>query len=202
VQKPFSQACENNKGPILSQLERFLPADCELLEVGSGTGQHAVFFAGRLPRVVWQTSDLPERHADIRQWIGTAALANLREPLALDVRNTPWPVRRAGAVFSANTAHIMGWPAVAAFVAGVGEILEPGGPFCLYGPFRSGGSFTASSDAQFDLWLKQRDPESGIRNFEDVDALARGAGLESVANVSMPANNRFLVWRKPCRQSP
>jgi len=195
VQKPFSQACENNKRPILEVLRRHLAGARHVLEIGSGTGQHAVFFAEQLPHLVWQTSDQREHHAGIRQWLEAAGLANVLPPAELEVATRPWPVARADAVFSANTAHIMSWVRVEAFVAGVGELLRGGGVFCLYGPFNYGGRYTSESNARFDAWLGARDPASAIRDFEAVDALAAAAGLRLVEDNALPANNRLLVWR-------
>jgi hypothetical protein len=195
MDKPFSQACENNKQPILAVLRRHFGGVREVLEIGSGTGQHAVFFAARLPHLVWQTSDVLENHPGINAWIDGAAVGNVRRPLALDVTAQPWPLGTTGAVFSANTAHIMSWPAVETMIAGVGAVLVPGGVFCLYGPFNYNGEFTSESNARFDKSLRLRDPASGIRDFEKVDALARAAGLELVEDQAMPANNRTLVWR-------
>jgi cyclopropane fatty-acyl-phospholipid synthase-like methyltransferase len=195
MQKPFSQSCENNKRPILEVLRRHLADARQLLEVGSGTGQHAVFFAEQLPQLVWQTSDRREHHAGIRQWIEAAGLHNVLPPLELEVIARPWPVARADAVFSANTAHIMSWAMVEAFVAGVGELLRGGGVFCLYGPFNYGGAYTSASNERFDAWLAARDPASAIRDFEAVDALAAAAGLRLVEDNPMPANNRLLVWQ-------
>jgi len=202
--KPFSQACENNKRPILMVLERHLGTVRRtvrrtvrhVLEIGSGTGQHAAFFAPRLPHLIWQTSDRRENHDGIRLWIDEAGCANLRAPLDLDVTVRPWPIDKTEAVFSANTAHIMSWPIVEEFVAGVGDVLDAGGLFCLYGPFNYGGTYTSDSNARFDDMLRQHDPLSAIRDFEAVDALATVAGLRLVEDNAMPANNRLLVWRK------
>jgi len=196
MQKPFSQSCENNKLPILAVLRRHLEATRHVLEIGSGTGQHAVFFAAQLPHLVWQPSDEIVNLPGIRQWVREADLPNLREPLELDVQTGPWPVDATDAVFSANTTHIMSWPAVQDFIRGVGDRLSSGGVFCLYGPFNYGGAYTSESNARFDEWLRQRDPQSAIRHFEEVDKLATQAGLHLIEDNQMPANNRLLVWRK------
>ena len=193
--KPFSQACENNKRPILEVLQRRLGDVSSVLEIGSGTGQHAVFFAEQLPHLQWRTSDLVENHVAIRQWIDDAKLPNVLAPVALDVTEPHWPIGPVPAVFSANTAHIMAWPVVQAFLQGVGRVLAPGGLFLLYGPFNYEGGYTSESNARFDEWLAQRDPESAIRHFEDVERESRTAGLSLVEDVAMPANNRLLVWR-------
>ncbi len=194
--RPFSEACEQNKDPILSVLrERF--HDCrQVLEIGSGTGQHAVYFGAHLPHLIWQPSDLPEYHAGIRAWLAEAQLANVRAPLALNVNDPLWPVDAVDAVFSANTTHIMGYPEVARMFAGIGQRLAPGGVFALYGPFNYAGNYTSESNARFDRWLKARDRKSGIRNFEDLDALANDQGMRLDHDYPMPANNRTLVWKK------
>jgi len=196
MEKPFSQACENNKGPILAVLARHLHGVREVLEIGSGTGQHAVFLAAHLPHVSWQTSDRQTNHEGIRAWIDDEGPANVRPPLDLDVTIQPWPVARAEAVFSANTAHIMSWPMVEEFICGVGRLLPEGGLFLLYGPFSYDGVHTSESNARFDLSLKARDPAMGVRDFRDVDALAVKAGMVLVEDNAMPANNRLLVWRR------
>jgi len=194
--KPFSESCEQNKQPILAVLREALAEARTVLEIGSGTGQHAVFFARELPQVSWYTSDQLEYHPGITAWLEEAALANVHGPFELDTRQGEWPALQIDAVFSANTAHIMDWPAVQAMFAGVGRLLPPGGLFCLYGPFNYGGRYSSESNARFDAWLRQRDPASGVRDFDDLDALARAAGLELQRDYEMPANNRTLVWRK------
>lgn len=196
MEKPFSQACENNKRPILGVLQQAFAQVDRVLEIGSGTGQHAVFFAEAMPWLIWQPSDRAENLPGIRAWCEAAALPNLRQPLTLDVAAAPWPDAGFDAVFSANTAHIMSWQAVELFVAGVGALLLSGGVFCLYGPFNYAGRYTSASNAQFDAWLKERDPLSGVRDFEALDALAHSAGLILAADHPLPANNRALVWRK------
>jgi SAM-dependent methyltransferase len=197
--KQFAEACERNREPILAVLRRELDGCRRVLEIGSGTGQHAVYFARHLPDVVWQPSDRAECHASIRAWIDEAGLSNVAPPLELDVERTPWPVDAADAVFSANTAHILAWEAVEAMIRGVARVLVPGGRFCLYGPFSFGGRHTAESNERFDEWLKARDPRSGVRDFGDLDRVASEAELEFVADHPMPANNRLLVWAKPAR---
>ena len=196
MSKPFSQACLNNRQPILDVLLQYFGEVDQVLEIGSGTGQHAVFFAEHMPWLRWQPSDRAEHLDGIRAWRTEAALPNLAAPLELDVARQPWPLDAVPAIFSANTVHIMGWPEVEAFIPAVGARLPPGGLFCLYGPFNYGGNYTSPSNAQFDGWLKQRDARSGIRDFEAVDALADAAGLTLLADHAMPANNRCLVWRK------
>lgn len=195
MDKPYSQACENNRDPILRVLRRHLAGAGQVLEIGSGTGQHAVYFARALPHLVWQPSDLEEAHAGIRAWAAEARLPNLEPPLVLDVGAPRWPIDATDAVFSANTAHIMSWAMVEGMFAGVGRVLRRDGPFCLYGPFRYHGH-AAAGNARFDLMLRRRDPDSGLRDFEDLDALATAAGLRLVEDNEMPVNNRLLVWHR------
>ena len=197
MNKPYAESCEQNRGPILEVLRLYLRDRYTLLEIGSGTGQHAVYFAPEFPHLLWQTSDITDNHAGIRQWIAEAGCANALDPIALDVNQPDWPEPGYEAVFSANTAHIMDWDSVQAMFAGVGRVLNPGGVFLLYGPFNYGGKYTSESNARFDHWLKRRDPQSGIRNFDDLDRLAVAAGMELLADHPMPANNRTLVWHKP-----
>ncbi|HEY4531390.1 MAG TPA: DUF938 domain-containing protein [Luteimonas sp.] len=197
--KPHAPACERNRDPILEVLLRHFADRRHVLEIGSGTGQHAVHFAEAMPWLRWQASDVAGHLPGIRAWLDDAGLANTPAPLALDVADLPWPTVPADAVFTANTLHIMGWPAVEDFFRGVGDVLRgvPGGTLVAYGPFNYGGAFTSDSNRDFDGWLKARDPRSGIRDFGEVDALARGAGLALVDDIAMPANNRCLVWRAP-----
>jgi cyclopropane fatty-acyl-phospholipid synthase-like methyltransferase len=192
-----SEACERNKGPILAVLRSELAASRAVLEIGSGTGQHAVHFATHLPHLLWQPSELPENLAALAERIALEGRVNLRAPLALDVRTADWGVAHVDAVFSANTLHIMSWSDVQHFFRGVGGVLGAEGVLCVYGPFRYRGRHTSDSNAEFDAYLKGRDPLSGIRDFESLDALARVQGLALAADHPMPANNRTLVWRRP-----
>jgi cyclopropane fatty-acyl-phospholipid synthase-like methyltransferase len=192
-----SEAAERNKGPILRLLlEAFAHSSC-VLEIGSGTGQHALHFAAHLPHLSWQPSDTGEYLPVMRERIAREGLANLRAPLELDVRVLPWPIEEVDALFTANTLHIMGWTAVRDFFRGAGAVLRASGTLCIYGPFRYGGRYTSDSNADFDQYLQARDPDSGIRDFESVNELAREQGLELVADHAMPANNQLLVWRRP-----
>ena len=194
IDKPFAESCEQNRAPIIAVLVEVFAGRRRVLEIGSGTGQHAVYFAPDLPHLVWQTADVAQHHAGIRQWLAEAALPNVLPPLALDVNEASWHRGRYDAVFSANTLHIMSWPEVEKFFAGVDAVLEPGGVLTVYGPFNYGGAFTSESNARFDAWLKARDPAAGVRDFEAVDALARAHGLTLQRDIAMPANNRTLVW--------
>ena len=193
--RPFAESCVQNRAPIIAVLREVFANCSRVLEIGSGTGQHAVYFAPELPHLVWQTADVPQHHAGIRLWLDDAALPNVLPPLALDVNDTAWHSGRYDAVFSANTLHIMGWPEVERFFAGVGAVLQAGGVLAVYGPFNYKGTYTSESNARFDAWLKARDPASGVRDFEAVDALARAQGLVLQQDIAMPANNRTLVWR-------
>lgn len=194
--KPYSESCDQNKEPILAILNDILAASRRVLEIGSGTGQHAVYFGRHLTQLVWQTSDITPHHTGIRAWLEDAQLPNVLPPLALNVATDPWPVELFDSVFSANTAHIMSMPEVTLMFAGIGRVLTPGGIFCLYGPFNYNGHFTSESNARFDVWLKMRDPASGVRDFEYLDELAQAAGMTLLHDYAMPANNRTLVWRK------
>ncbi|MCG7980563.1 MAG: class I SAM-dependent methyltransferase [Candidatus Thiodiazotropha endolucinida] len=191
--KPYSEACDENKGPILEVLLRLYRDVQTVLEIGSGTGQHAVHFATAMPHLTWQTSDMEENHPGIRAWLREAALPNVRNPIGLDV-NRAWPAGEYDAIFSANTTHIMSWPEVELMFQGVGQVLKRGGCFALYGPFNYQGGYTSESNQRFDQWLKSRDPLSGIRDFEMLDELAASNHLIFSEDVEMPVNNRILVW--------
>ncbi|WP_036165740.1 DUF938 domain-containing protein [Noviluteimonas dokdonensis] len=193
--KPFAPACERNRDPILAVLRTQFADRRNVLEVGSGTGQHAVHFAAAMPWLTWQCADLAPQLPGIRQWLDEAGLPNTPPPLALDVCG-PWPTGPYDAVFSANILHIVGWPGVEAFFAGVGRALGDAGMLVVYGPFNAGGTYTSESNRDFDAWLKARDPRSGIRDVEAVQTLAAQTGLHAVDDVAMPANNRCLIWRR------
>jgi cyclopropane fatty-acyl-phospholipid synthase-like methyltransferase len=193
LERPFSESCERNKEPILAVLRDVFERPGTVLEIGSGTGQHAVHFARAMPELVWQTSDLPVNLNAIRAWQEEANLPNLLPPLSLDVGGI-WPTKQFDYVFSANTLHIISWTEVVLFFSCVSTILKPGARLAVYGPFSYGGKYTSDSNARFDEWLKNRDPHSGIRNFEYVDTLAQSAGLSLLTDIAMPANNHTLVW--------
>ena len=194
--KPYSAACDNNRQPILEVIEVLFAGCKEVLEIGSGTGQHGVYFAGKLPHLIWRSSDLPENHAGIKLWLDEANLSNTPPPLILDVNQARWPELNVDAVFCANTIHIIGWESVEAMIAGAGKLLPDNGLLVLYGPFNYNNAYTSESNARFDIWLKQRDRESGIRNFEDVDELANASNLYLQHDYAMPSNNRLICWRK------
>lgn len=193
--KPFADSCEQNKQSILAVLKNEFADASRVLEIGSGTGQHAVYFGKELPHLSWQTSDVQEHHAGIHAWLSDAQLDNVLPPLELDVTTSPWPNLNFDAVFSANTAHIMAWSEVEKMFACIGNVLLAGGSFCLYGPFNIEGRYSAQSNARFDQWLKQRDPQSGIRDMADLDRLGAAVGLIRVGQHEMPADNFTLVWQ-------
>lgn len=194
--KPFYESSEQNKTPILAVLRELLSEPARVLEIGSGTGQHAVHFARQLPHLEWQTSDLPPLLPGIRLWLAEAHLRNTPPPIALDVTATPWPEGVFDAVFSANTAHIMHWHQVQAMFRGVGGVLREGGLFCLYGPFSYGGVHVSESNARFDASLKARDPGMGVRDVDDLNRLAAVCGMSAERDFVMPVNNRILIWRR------
>jgi cyclopropane fatty-acyl-phospholipid synthase-like methyltransferase len=191
-----SEACERNKGPILGVLAGALTANRSVLEIGSGTGQHAVHFATHLPHLVWQPTEVASELASLAARIRLQGPANLKPPVELDVLTRPWPSSPVDAVFSANTLHIMAWQAVEEFFRGVGAVLQDPGVLCVYGPFRYRGRYTSDSNAQFDRYLQARDPQSGIRDVEALERLAHSHGLQLAADHPMPANNQTLVWRR------
>jgi cyclopropane fatty-acyl-phospholipid synthase-like methyltransferase len=191
-----SEAAERNKGPILAVLRAQFATARQVLEVGSGTGQHAVYFARELPHLIWQPSELPAQLPALAERLQAESSPNLRTPLPLDAATYPWPGGPVDAVYSANTLHIMSWAAVEQFFRGVGSVLSEPGVLCVYGPFSYGGRHTSPSNLEFDRFLKARDVASGIRDFAEVDALARAVGLSCSADHAMPANNRTLVWRR------
>jgi len=193
--KRFSDACERNREPILGVLRRVFADRRHVLEIGSGTGQHAAYFAPALPQLDWQPSDVADNLPSIRIWREQAQSPGLREPIELDV-DRPFPALRADAVFSANTCHIMSWPQVERMFAGIAALLPPGGVLALYGPFHYNGEPTSPSNAEFDAWLRGRDRLSGVRDFEDIRDLARRHGLALDEDNAMPANNRLLVFRR------
>ena len=194
--KPYSEACDQNQVPILKVLREVFKDRRSVLEIGSGTGQHAVCFGSQLAHLIWQPSDLPGHHAGIMMWLDEYRPPNVRPPLELDVDSGSWPDQTFDAVFSANTAHIMSESQVERMFNCVGAVLPVNGVFALYGPFNYRGRYTSDSNARFDQWLKARDPLSGIRDFEALETLAQAHGMVLLKDYEMPVNNRTLVWRK------
>ncbi len=197
----FARACERNREPIRDVLAEALPAEGAVLEIASGTGMHAVFFAAAFPRLAWQPTDPePGALASIRAWRAAEGTPNLREPVALDVTAEPWPVEVAGdgyaAVFNANMIHISPFECTEALLRGAGRVLPPGGPLVLYGPFQVGGQHTSESNARFDASLRARDPRWGVRDQDVVVGLAAEQGLALASVREMPANNRTLIFRR------
>ncbi len=195
-EKPFSAACERNRDPILAVLRTHFADRQRVLEIGSGNGQHAVYFAAAMPQIFWQTSDRAENLPGIELWLAEAALANTPAPLAVDVADAAWPDEPYDAVFSANTLHIMSWTQVQALFAALPGVTTAAAKLAIYGPFNYDGKYTSASNAEFDASLKARAPQMGIRDFAAVDALAHVAGFNLIDDVAMPANNRTLVWQR------
>ncbi len=209
MNKPSSPACERNREPIRGVLRRVFADRRRVLEIGSGTGQHAVHFAAALPWLTWQCTDRSGQLGGIRGWLGEAALSNTPPPLALDVAQdwrtalTPTLARERqrgeggfDAAFSANTLHIMAWPEAQALFTGLDTALADDATVVIYGPFNRDGAYTSDSNREFDTMLRARDPASGLRDLEAVDGLARVIGLRLCEDVAMPAHNRCLVWRR------
>ena len=196
AEQPLSEYAARNTAPILEILRREFGSASSVIEIGSGTGQHAVAFSAALGHLRWQTSDLDENHAGIRAWIESARLPNVEPPLSIDVLSATLDDASFDAAFSANTAHIMGIDAVERMFALVGGALRAGGVFCLYGPFKSGGVFNAPSNADFDRSLRRRDPVMGIRDIEALDDYAAASGLRRVRFYAVPSNNNVAVYLK------
>jgi cyclopropane fatty-acyl-phospholipid synthase-like methyltransferase len=200
---PFSAACERNKDPILEVLRIRFAGRIHVLEIGSGTGQHAVHFARALEHLTWQPTEQLNYLADLAGRVKLEGPHNLRAPTLLDVRQAVWPVRSVDAIFTANTLHIMSWQEVSALFHGIGAVLSPGGVLCIYGPFRYEGRYTSDSNRDFDCILQDRDPGSGLRDMQAITALARQYGLHLDADHDLPANNRLVVFLKePGRSLP
>ncbi len=196
IVKPHAPACGRNRQAILEVI-KIAFGDCgSVLEIGSGTGQHAVFFAKAMPWMTWQTSDLAENHPGIRSWIADSGLPNVRDPILLDVQQAGGVDHEYDGVFSANTAHIMSIEAVRCMFDVVGRLLSPAGVFCLYGPFNQDGAFTSESNNRFDQSLRRQDPAMGIRDLEQLDSLAVQSAMRRERIYAMPANNLLAIWRR------
>ncbi len=194
IEKPFSQACENNKNPILQIIRTVYVKSATVWEIGSGTGQHACYFAKHLPHLTWQPTDRADNLAGIDCRVQTSGLSNLLPALILDVNQPQWPCRTIEALFSANTLHIMHWREIERLFAGLARYLTVNAPVCFYGPFNYHGRYTSRSNQRFDHWLRSRDPDSGIRDISEIETLANDCGLRLDRDFAMPANNRLLLF--------
>jgi len=194
--KPFAESAQSNKDSILKVISQVFTEKALVTEIGSGTGQHAVYFTEKLPHLTWQPTDLPDKISGIKMWIEAANHDHILEPQILDVTKTDWQGEKCQYVFTANTAHFISWLEVQALFRVVGKLLNPGGLFAQYGPFNYQGKFTSESNEKFDQWLKEEDPKRGIRNFEDLASLATENEMQLFKDYKMPANNRTLVWQK------
>lgn len=192
--KPFSESCVQNRAPIQQILQQYVDGRETLLEIGSGTGQHAVYFAEAFPHLSWQTSDLAENHTAIQAWIKDSQLPNVQPPILLDCLGD-WPEQQFDLLYTANTVHIMSQLAVEGMFGSITRCMHTDSRLIIYGPFNYQNQYTSESNARFDHWLKQRDPLSGIKNFEWVQDIATKSDLECIQDHAMPTNNRILVWR-------
>jgi len=191
---PYSAAAARNRDPIRAVLARYFDAPGTVLEIGSGTGQHAVYLAAQLPHLTWRASDQAEALDGLAARLQAEA-PGLAAPERLDVHDRPWPLTAVDYVFSANTAHILDWAGVEALFQGIGTVLRPGGRFALYGPFAYDGEHTGPGNQAFDAALRRQGQGSGIRDVRALEPLARSVGLEWLADEAMPADNRTLIWR-------
>jgi hypothetical protein len=194
--KPYSESCERNQVSILKILKETFSNQQRVLEIASGTGQHAVYFGRALPHLLWQTSELAKKHEGILAWLDEEKLTNVLPPLIIDVNDAQWPVEIVDTVFNANTVHIISWEEVRRMFAGIARVLSVSGILCLYGPFNYEGKFTSESNARFDTWLKSQNKNSGVRDFEAINQLAETHGLYLLRDVTMPCNNRILIWQR------
>lgn len=196
MDKPYSESCDQNRDAILSVIEPLLTAKSTVLEIGSGTGQHAVYFSEKMPHLSWQPTDQKHHLEGINRWLKEARLDNIHTPLELNVTQSYWPEIKVDAVFTANTLHIMHWHEVESLFANLSGRLNEDGLLIIYGPFNYHNQYTSESNARFDSWLKARDIQSGIRDFEQVNQLAEKQGFRLLQDFEMPANNRILCWNK------
>lgn len=195
LHKPHAPSCDRNREPILAVLRSQFADRHAVLEVGSGTGQHAVYFAQAMPQLVWQTSEVADNLPAIRLWLDEAQLPNTPAPLELDVTGA-WPALQVDAVFTANTLHIMSWTEVQCLFTQLPQVLTADAKLAIYGAFNYGGQFTSTSNAEFDAWLRSRASHMGIRDMEAVNALAEAIGFQLLDDLAMPANNRLLIWQR------
>jgi len=196
LNKPFAESCAQNQQVILDVLKTLLTDAGTVLEIGSGTGQHAVFFTQHMPHLNWQPSDLLDQHAGMQMWLNEVEHNRINSPLEINVDEGPWAVKDVDYVYTANTTHIISSSQAENMLRHIGSSLKPGGLFIQYGPFNYNGNYTSESNARFDVWLKQRDSNSGIKHFETMQQQANENGMVLIKDIEMPANNRILVWRK------
>ena len=196
MKKPYSESCDQNKDAILSVISAVLSSSSSVLEIGSGTGQHAVYFAEKMPNLKWYTSDCKSYLEGINMWLLDAGLSNVQMPFELDVSSSEWPDMDVDAIFTANSIHIMNQQDMVNFMAGVGHLLGEQGHLLIYGPFNYKGTYTSKSNESFDQWLKGRDSSSGIKHFEEMESQANINGMRLVSDFEMPANNRILHFVK------
>ncbi len=196
INKPYSESSDQNKDVILEVISPILSGVASVLEIGSGTGQHAIFFAEKMPHLIWNTSDRHDYITSINCWINDARVDNVVAPVELDVSNSVWPSKKMDAVFTANTVHIMNQDEVENLIKGCSTMIKPGGHLLIYGPFNYNGNYTSDSNERFDQWLKSRNALSCIKAFETVCALALESGLSLKKDYAMPANNRILHFIK------
>lgn len=194
--KPYADAAEENKTVVLPLIERYLAGCSSVLELGSGTGQQIVFFASQHPEVQWQASDLPINLPGIQAWIDEAGLSNLPKAVALDVAQPAWPVGPQHLVYTSNTLHIMSKDHVRLLFDRLGSVMSDGAHLLVYGPFRFADQPFAESNARFDLYLKERDPRSGIRDFDEICTFAGNNGLAHQETIPLPHNNHMLIFQR------
>lgn len=196
MSKPYSESCDQNKDPILSVIAPLFINYSRVLEIGSGTGQHAVYFAGKMPHLIWYTSDCDPYLDGINIWLDDVGLPNAMPPFELNVTTSQWPALDTDAIFTANSIHIMHQQDVVNLMTAAGELLQEKGSLVIYGPFNYNGLYTSDSNERFDRWLKNRDPLSGIKDFEEIASLANISGMQLITDYVMPANNRILHFLK------
>lgn len=196
MNKPYSESCDQNQDHILSIISPLFSSVKSVLEIGSGTGQHAIYFAERMPQLKWYTSDCQDYHVGINSWLSDSGVKNVESPFELNVSTSKWPIFNVDAVFTANSVHIMSDHDVTNLIKGVGALLKSKGSFVIYGPFNYNGEYTSESNQRFDQWLKERDAASGIKHFEEIVAQAESNGMSLATDFEMPANNRILHFIK------
>ena len=196
MNKPYSESCDQNKEPILSVISALFSTCSNILEIGSGTGQHAVYFAEKMPQLKWYSSDFLLNIEGINMWLADAGLVNVVPPFELNVTSSPWPDFDVDAVFTANSLHIMHQQDIVNLMRGVGKLLKTDGSLVIYGPFNYNGFYSSASNESFDCWLKHRDPLSDIKHFEEIECLANNNGMRFAEDYEMPVNNRILHFIK------